>query len=232
MPPLSRDAVRPVHDQRRGDAAFVDPVLVQAERRVREVRPGGAVALVGVLRAGHALGVVAEVHRLAVARVRPARSSACSTSSSTVTSSGMSSAQAPLSARKMTSVLSSWPVFSSAREDAADALVHAVDLRRVDLHAAQQPAPCARPRVHGGCVGSRSVSFQCSSRMPDCDQPVEPLLAQRVPALVEAALVLGDVLVVRVQRPVRRGVGDVLEERLVRRARCWCRVDVARRPGR
>ena len=55
------------------------------------------------------------------------------------------------------------------------------------------------------------------------DQPLSSrCFAQRVPAGVEAALVLGDVLVVRVQRPVRRGVGDVLEERRVRRARAVC----------
>ena len=44
------------------------------------------------------------------------------------------------------------------------------------------------------------------------DELVEARFAQRVPSLVEAALVLCDVLVVRVQRPVRRGVRDVLEE--------------------
>ena len=36
---FARDAGRPVGDQRRADAAFVDPVLVLAERRVDDVRP-------------------------------------------------------------------------------------------------------------------------------------------------------------------------------------------------
>src|SRR5678815_280585 len=69
---VRRDAVRPVRDQRRRDAALVDPVLVEAKRAVREVGPRRAVALVRVLRPGHALDVVAEVDRLAAPR-RPAR---------------------------------------------------------------------------------------------------------------------------------------------------------------
>ena len=56
------------------------------------------------------------------------------------------------------------------------------------------------------------------------DQPLQPLLAQRVPARVEPALVLGDVLVMRMQRPVRRGVGDILEERLVGVGLLCCRI--------
>ena len=70
--------------------------------------------------------------------------------------------------------------------------------------------------VQAGCVGSRSVSAQALVEDAGVDQPLQPRLAQLVPAGVEAALVPGDVLVVRMQRPVRRGVGHVLEEGLVR----------------
>ncbi len=97
-------------------------------------------------------------------------------------------------------------------DDAADALVHAVDLRGVDLHAAQQPRLVLglRPRrLRRVAVGELPRLVQDAP----LDELVEALRAQRVPALVEAALVLRDVLVVRVQRPVRRGVGDVVEER-------------------
>ena len=76
--------------------------------------------------------------------------SSCDEDPSTVTLSGMSSAQPPLSDKKMISVLSSSPVSSSALEDAADALVHAVDLGRVNLHAAQQPMRLRSASVHGG----------------------------------------------------------------------------------
>ena len=44
-------------------------------------------------------------------------------------------------------------------------------------------------------------------------QALQALLAQLVPAGIEAALVLGDVLLMGMQRPVRRRVGDVQEER-------------------
>ena len=66
------DAGGPVADQRRGDAAFVDPVLVLAERRVGDVRPVPAVGDVGVGRAGHDGRPAA--HRPAVARLHRRRS--------------------------------------------------------------------------------------------------------------------------------------------------------------
>src|SRR4051812_1074404 len=44
------------------------------------------------------------------------------------------------------------------------------------------------------------------------DQTPQPLLAKRVPAGVEAPLVFCDVFIMGMQRPVRRGVSDVLEE--------------------
>ena len=44
------------------------------------------------------------------------------------------------------------------------------------------------------------------------DEAFQPLLAQFVPARVEPALVFGDVLVMRMQRPVWRRIGDVLKE--------------------
>ena len=99
-------------------------------------------------------------------------------------------------------------------DDAADALVHAVDLRGIDLHAAQGPFAVLGfgPRRLG-----RIAVGQLPVRMDDAvvDQALEPLLAQCVPAGVEPALVFGDVLVMGMQRPVRRGVGDILKERRI-----------------
>ena len=100
-------------------------------------------------------------------------------------------------------------------DDPADTLVHAIDLRRIDLHAAQGPFAVLRlrPRRLGGvAIGQLPV------RMDDAvvDQTLQPLLAKRVPAGIEASLVFCDVFVMGMQWPVRRGVGDVLEERRVR----------------
>ena len=64
------NAGRPVSDQGRGDAAFVDPVLVEPERCVGQIGPGWTVALIGILGARHQLGVVAELHGFTAAGVR------------------------------------------------------------------------------------------------------------------------------------------------------------------
>ena len=47
-----RDALRPVHDQRRADAAFVYVGLVQPKRRVGRAGPGGTEAEERLGRAG------------------------------------------------------------------------------------------------------------------------------------------------------------------------------------
>ena len=205
------DAARPVHDERRGDAAFVDPVLVEPERRVREVGPGGAVALVGVLAAGHDARVVAEAHGLAGARRRLGDHQLvdellrCDALRDVLRAGAVVGQEDDQGVLELAGLL-------ERLNDAADALVHAVDLRRIDLHAAQQPFAMLRlgPRRLG-----RIAVGQPPGGMDDAvlHQAREPLLAQPVPARVEPALVFGDVLLVRVQRPVRSRVGDVLEER-------------------
>jgi len=43
-------------------------------------------------------------------------------------------------------------------------------------------------------------------------QALEALLAELVPAGIEPAFVLGNVFVMRMQRPMRSGVGDILKE--------------------
>ena len=103
------------------------------------------------------------------------------------------------------------PVAAQRFDDAPDALVHPVDLRRIDLHAAQQPRlvlGLGPGRLAGITLGELPGGVEQSG----LHQLLEPLGAQVVPALVEAALVAGDVVFMRVQRPVRRGVGDVGEE--------------------
>ena len=104
------DALRPVDDQRRGDAAFVDPRLVPAERRVAQARPARPEA----------------EERRRRCRTRHGRVVAVA-------------ADHDLGARAVVgqeedSVLSSGCIASELVEHAADLAVHAVDHRRVDGH--------------------------------------------------------------------------------------------------
>ena len=127
---------------------------------------------------------------------------------------GISSAQPPLSDRNTTSVLSSRPVALELVEHAPDALVHPVDLGGVRRHPGRLPLAVddVLPRRHPLVArGQRPRGVDD----PLLDEPLQPLLAQLVPAGVEATGVARDVLVVRVQRPVRRGVGEEEEERVV-----------------
>ena len=213
QPAFLLDAARPVHDEGRGDAAFVDPVLVEPERRIRQVGPGGAVALIGVFAARHQRGIVAEANRLAGPCLglgdhqlvdQLARGDAVGNVLGAGAVVGQEDDQGVVELAG----------FLQRREDAADALVHAVDLRGIDLHAAQRPFAVLGfgPRRLG-----RIAVGQLPVRMDDAvlDQLLQPPFAQGVPPRVELALVLGDVLVMGMQRPMRRGVGDILKERRV-----------------
>ena len=182
---------------------------------------------------GHAQDVVAEVHRLAAARAAARDHELVDQLVDRHVLRNVLGAGAVVGEEDDQRVVELAGLLERS-EDPADALVHAVDLRRVDLHAAQRPGAelrvglgLAPGRLGRVALGQLPVRLQQAGS----DELVEPLLAQLVPAGVEAALVLGDVLLVGVQRPVRRGVGDVFEERLVRvlllhAARC------TRPPGR
>ena len=210
---LLGDAGRPMEDQWRGDTALVNPVLVEPERRVRQVGPGRAVTLIGVLGARHAAGVVAEVHRFAAARVLARDHQLVDELIDRHPFGDVFGAGAVVGQEDDQRVVE-LAVVLQFLDDAAYALVHAVDLRGVNLHAAQQPAfvlDLGPGRLRGIARGQLPVVGQHTG----FHQAIEALLAQRVPARVETAFVLGDVLIVRVQRPVRRGIGHVLEERRV-----------------
>ena len=58
--------LRPMNDERAGDAAFVNEVFVEPERRVGGVGPFGAVALIGIGGARHDGGVVTDFDVAAV----------------------------------------------------------------------------------------------------------------------------------------------------------------------
>ena len=201
------DRPRPGCHQRRGDAALVDPVLEQPERRVGGVGPRQVITLKRVVGTGCHRRRVADAHGPAV-RGRYVVAERLG---------GSALLGQELRAAAVVGQEQHQGVFRHAgapqrRHDAADATVHAFDLRGVDRHAQVLPHRFARlapgPRVR---VARR-----------DRPAPVEhahalQLLvagtAQRVPAVAVAPLAAGDIVRQRVQRPVRRRVGDVEEER-------------------
>src|SRR5699024_2143807 len=87
------------------------------------------------------------------------------TSSSTSTPSGISSAQAPLSDKKIITVLSSSPVSSKA------SIIRPIPWSILSICAAYTSIHLANHSLfsassHGGCVGSRSVNFHEGSIIP------------------------------------------------------------------
>ena len=104
-----RDALRPVHDQRRGDAAFVRPDLVPAERRVAGAGPARPKAQKRRARAGAAV------------RSWPSPRT-------------MSVASAPLSDRKKMTRVVQRAHAAELVEHAPDLPIHAVHHRGVDGH--------------------------------------------------------------------------------------------------
>jgi hypothetical protein len=103
-------------------------------------------------------------------------------------------------------------------KDPSDALIHPIDLRGVNLHPRRLPCFIRRllPRRHTFIpVGKPPPRIDDSG----IDKPLEALLAQDVPTIVEPICVLGDVLPMRVQRPMRRGVGHEHEQGVVTSSR-------------
>ena len=178
------DAARPVHDQRRRDAALVDPVLVEPERRVRQVGPGACRSSGRCSPApGITAGVVAEVHRLARCACASARSSAAHQLVDGHVLGDVLGAGAVVGEEDRSACRRAGPVRSQRVEDAADALVHAVDLRRVDLHAAQQPGLVLGLAPRPAASGRAATASTASSSMPSLDAAARSrCLAQRVPA--------------------------------------------------
>ena len=189
------------------------PVLVEPERRVGHVGPSHSIALVGVLRSGHQFGDVAEDDFLAVAGVGTREHQLVDHLLHRDILGNVLGAGPVVGEKDDERVVESPGVFERL-EDAADPLVHAVHLRRVHLHATQQPFLV--PGILPGRLG-RVAAGELPGGVddPHVDQARKSRLAKLVPSRVEASLVPGDVLLVRVQRPVRRGVGDVLKERRV-----------------
>ena len=219
---------RPVGDQRRADAALVDPVLVFAERGVarrspspgrrrRRCRPGRADTFGPSARGSRRASAAAPWPARQLLRLHRRQrrfGGARLFGVVLVALRPIVSAQPPLSCRNKISVLSSWPVLASARR-----------------RSGRCPGPCGRPSPRRPpctrpptpcpplCPSRRpAASTAISGRSGRASGLCEAGLADRLVAAVVFALVFGDVLRQGVHRPVGGGVGDVQEERLARRA--------------
>ena len=200
------DDRRPTDDQRRGYTAFVDPVLVTPKGCIAGVGPGNAVALVGIFRAGHDTGVVADEDCPAGsgfawdARSRPPRADLLGTPAVV----GQKHDQRVLFLADLLEFL----------EDPADPAVHVVDLRGVDFHPPLMPL-AERHFQPGLDPAVARHERPLRPNYPLADHPLVASLAELIPAHGVLALVSGDVFGSCMKRPVRGGVGHVEEERSV-----------------
>ncbi len=97
-------------------------------------------------------------------------------------------------------------------EQAADVLVHAVNLRRIERHAVRHLLPPLRghvvPRRHVLIARTQPPGTQSQARLA---LPRQAFGAQRVPAGRVTVAIFLHVFGQRVQRPVRRVVGEIEE---------------------
>ena len=221
--PAGHAAGRPVEDERRRDATLMHPPLVAAERAVGQVRPWHPVAGVGVRRARDDVGRVADPHAVRPGalhglvlererRQRPDRQ--------------LLGAPAVVREEDHDRVLEAPGPFESV-EHPADAAIHRLHLGGIRLHPAGLPFAIRHvvPRRLG-----RIALAQLRPGVQDAlgDQSLQSRLAEAVPAFVEAPARRREVRRPRMERPVRCGVGEVEEERVIGSARSML-IDPCRR---
>ena len=100
-------------------------------------------------------------------------------------------------------------------KDVADALIHPVHLGCIDLHAAGFPGFVFR-MLPSWLLWIALALVHRICQQPGFAQALHSSFTQHIPAFVVASMVFGNVLFSRLQRPVRRGVGDIHEEGLIR----------------
>ena len=130
------NARRPVHDERCGDAAFMHPVLVEPKRRVRQVRPRRAIALIGVFASRHQGRIVAEMNRLTRPCLRLGDHQLVDQFLRGDALGNVLGAGAVVGQEDDQGVVELTGLFQS-RDDEADDLVHAVDMGGIEVHAEQ-----------------------------------------------------------------------------------------------
>ena len=217
------DALRPMSDERRADATFMLPVLVLAKGRVAHVRPGLAVANVGVGTAGHDAFTLA--HRIAVARLfrdhvrleiifgeRCERG--CVGTRCAVPTAPHAFGAATVVLEEEDKRVFILTVLLQRLDEATDALVHAIEHGGENLHAAGFPgfvfdlAPIARLRRNLPAFVKQAEALHLFDTRG----------ADGVVACVVLALVFRDVGVLRMHWPMRGGVGHIDKEWLLRAA--------------
>ena len=201
------DAAGPVHDERRRDAALVHPRLVAAKRGVGCIRPRQVVGHEGVGRPRLEVRQVADVHRSTVdgrhvVAMRRRRVRVLLEEFGTATVVGQEEDQRVVEG-----------VAPRKRcDDAADRLVHAVDLGGIDGHAQRLPVRIAA-LVKGPRLGVARTDRPAAVDEPGIALGFVPGRPDGVPAATVDVGITGDVLLPGMQRPMRCRERDVAEER-------------------
>ena len=184
----------------------MNPVFVQAERRVAEVGPFRTVTLESGIGSGHHGRAIPPHHVLAVTCFRLIARTA-------IVIDHLGTAAIVRQEHDQRVVLLTGGL--QRIQHPSDAPVETLDLRRVHFHAALLPLFVRHRLPSGNCFVARRDSPLFVNRS-GLNHSLVTRFAQLVPALFVVALVLLDILLAGVQRPVRRSVGEVHEERIRR----------------
>jgi hypothetical protein len=201
-------AGRPRDDQGGRDTAFVHPLLVEPEGRVREVRPGAPVAREGVLGARFDVARIADAHGTRVARF--GRGDVRREEPSDGELLGLGAVVGEEQDQRVVA----HPEGVELVEDLAHATVQCHDLGGVHLHAALLPLGVldVGPR---GFVRVAWCRVEGGGEDPEGLLPGEPRLTRVVPSRRVAPALSVDVVGGGLQRPVGCRVGEMEEERPV-----------------
>ena len=102
-------------------------------------------------------------------------------------------------------------IFPECVDDAPDALIHVIDHRSIDFHAARFPFLI----LHFIPITGHRTQFPLPMNQAERFHFFKPRFSDRLIAAIVFSLVFGDVLFQRMHRPVGSGVGDIHEKRLV-----------------
>ena len=210
------DAGGPVGDERCADAAFMHPVFVFAEGGVGDIGPGLAVGDVGVLGAGHDTGAVEGGDAGTVLFGNDVLAEGLRGDGRECGLRGAGGASVAADGFGATAIVLQeedegvveLAMFFQFGDEAADALVHGVNHRGVNFHAAGFPSFVGDfvPVTDSGGGGPLGFDQTEGAGFGEAG------FANGVVALVVAAAVAGDVGFECVHGPVGGGVGDVQEE--------------------
>ncbi len=198
------DHLRPADDQRDGDPALMAIALVEPERRVAHVRPGHAVALVGLFASGQRLRIVADGDGQPLGGF-------LRDMDPLPISQNLFGAGAVVGEEHHQRILLP-PDLLDLLQDCADRPVHRIDLGGIGFHPPLVPG--AQRRLRPGKhprIARRELPVTVNDA--DVDHPLVALLAEFVPAHIEAARVGIEDVLSGVQRPMRGREGYIQKKR-------------------